>query len=347
MKSTRGITLAQLFAAKSRGVYYEKDALSTMKSAAFVILSFSCLLVACASTEVERTGLKAEPPPPPRVAPLVQEAAAPGSAATAGAPASAVNQPSAAPSSDFAGKDKAAAKASPKVKAADWRLKTAQVIGPGQVSPKGIGDFKDPKTGAITHTRCWNYRTFAITESRTKGEIGAGEVNIRRAEGKAKQNLCAKDFDGKIDSLDIIEGYYAGLAGDYLVIEGADVGEGLPQFQIFSAVTGKQVLKETHDPSEDFVISLRGHRASLLFYAKVPVKCELLEEGQECWKKVLAQLPSVKPMPMPDCAASFKAAKASLQDTPQVAMRAEVSDLANAKVTVVGGGKATCRPGPQ
>jgi hypothetical protein len=319
-----------------------------MKSAAYVVLSLSCFLVACASTEVERTGVKSEPPPPPRIAPLVQEAAAPGSAATAGAPPSAVNEPSEAPSADFVGKaKKASAKATPRAKEADWKLKKAQVSGPGQVSPKGIGDFKDPKSGAVTHTRCWNYKTFAVTESRTKGEVGAAEVNIRHASGKAKENLCAPDFDGKTDSLDIIEGYYAGLGSDYVIIEGADVGEGLPQFQIFSAVTGKQVLKGIHDSNEEFIVSQRGHRTSLLFYAQVPVKCELLAEGQECWKKVLAQLPSVKPVPMPDCAASFKAAKASPEDTPQVAMRAEVSDLANAKVTVVGGGKATCRPGPQ
>jgi hypothetical protein len=313
--------------------------MKTLMTCAFLAFLFS----ACASSEVERTGVSAPPPPPPRVAPMVQPSAAPGSAATSGAPESPVSLPQEeAPVANVNAAKAAAAKSSESI----WKMKKGKLLGPGQVSPKVIGQFKDPKTGAVTVTNCWKYPGFAITESKTKGEVGAGEMFVRRSSGAARENLCAAEFPGKSIELKIIEGYFAGVAGDYIVVEGADVGEGLPQFQIFSLESAKEIYKGTHQPDEEFSLLRRGKQSSLYFFTKIPVKCELATEGAACWKKVLSGFPAVKPTPMPDCLAAFKKAKIAPEESALVTIRAEIPDLASAKLRVTGG-KATCQPAPQ
>jgi hypothetical protein len=271
----------------------------------------------------------------------VQPAAAPGSAAASGAPTSQVSRPEEAPLAAIEPKP-----SKPKATDIIWKLKNGKMQGPGQAAPKVIGTFKDPKSGAVTVTSCWKYPDFAITESKTKGEVGAGEAFLRHSSKGGKEDLCAAEFSGKSDELKIIEGYFAGVAGDYVFIEGADVGEGLPQFQIISTKSATEAFKGVHHPTEEFTVTQRGHRVSLTFFSKVPVKCEIAAEGAECWKKVLAGLPSVKPTPMPECAAAFKNAKVALEESALVTVRAEVSDMAAPKLKILGG-KATCQPAPQ
>jgi hypothetical protein len=232
----------------------------------------------------------------------------------------------------------------PPVKDVVWKLKKGKLSGPGQVAPKLIAQIKDPKSGAVTKIRCWNYAGHSITEGKTTGEVGAGEVNIRRA-SSAKDKLCGADFAGKTDNLDIIEGYFAGIAGDYVVIEGADVGEGLPQFQLISLKTGKEIFKSMHNPNEEFRLEQRGHRMSLRFFAKIPVKCALADEGEACWKKVLTLSPPAKHTPMPDCSESFAKAKLAKTEDALVTIHAEVADLSKPKIRLLGG-KATCQPAP-
>ncbi|MGZ3723461.1 MAG: hypothetical protein ACXVA9_11050, partial [Bdellovibrionales bacterium] len=160
------------------------------------------------------------------------------------------------------------------------------------------------------------------------------------------ENLCAAEFKGKSENLNIIEGNFAGVAGDYILIEGADVSEGPPQFQIFSLATAKEVLKSNHHPDEEFTFSKRGHKTSLIFFAKIPVKCELAGEGAACWKKVLALSPPSQPTPMPNCTAAFAKAKVSPEESALVTIRAQVADLNAPKIQILGG-KATCVPAPQ
>src|SRR4051812_16542903 len=38
-----------------------------------------------------------------------------------------------------------------------WNLRKGKLQGPGQVGAKTIGTTKDPKSGAVTTTRCWKY----------------------------------------------------------------------------------------------------------------------------------------------------------------------------------------------
>ena len=227
-----------------------------------------------------------------------------------------------------------------------WKLKKGKLEGPDQVSPKTISTTADPKSKAVTTTRCWRYPAFAVVESKTTGEVGAGEVNLRRMTGAQKENLCASEFSGKSENLNIIEGSFAGIAGDLVVIEGADVQEGPPQFQFWSVATGKEILKSAHAANEEFVLSQRGKKTSLRFFAKIPVKCELASEGEECWRKVLAQTPLAQPTAMPDCKSPLAKAKLKPEDSVLVLVRAEIADVRTPKVHYVGG-KAICQAAPQ
>src|SRR5665213_3499763 len=126
-----------------------------------------------------------------------------------------------------------------------WKLKKGKLQ--GTLAGKIIAQTKDEKSGQTTVTRCWKYENFAVIQIKSSGEVGAGEINLRRGD----KILCAADFPEKIDNLNIIEGDFAGRAGDYLVIEGADTTEGPPQFQIFSIATGKEIFKSIHNQTEE------------------------------------------------------------------------------------------------
>jgi hypothetical protein len=109
--------------------------------------------------------------------------------------------------------------------------------------------------------------------------------------------------------------------------------------------TGKQVFKSVHNALEDFTLTQRGHRLSARFFGKISVPCELAEEGEACWKKVMAKTPAAKRTPMPDCSSSFAKAKLAKTEQALVTIPAEVADLSAPKIRWLGG-KATCEPAP-
>ena len=223
-----------------------------------------------------------------------------------------------------------------------WKMKKGKLS--GTPAAKVIAKDKDPKSGQMITTFCWRYETFAVIGIKGSGEVGTGEVDLRR-ESKPHENLCKMEFSGKVDNLDIIEGDFAGVAGDFVVIEGADATDGPPQFQILSTVTNKEVFKGVHNPAEEFSLTRRGHRTSLTYFTRIPVKCELADEGAACWSKVLAASPLKKHTAMPDCKGAFAKAKVKMTEDAVVTVEAEVGDLNAPKVAFIGG-KATCAPVP-
>jgi hypothetical protein len=300
-----------------------------MRSNYFSSLSLTVFLTACAQAPAVR---------PPPTSPIPSPMAMVDSSMPPN-----VNEPAPRPTipppqEEVAAKPEAAAAL---VQDSVWKMKKGKLSGPGAVSAKIIAQDKDEKSGQTTVTRCWKYKGFALVELKSSGEVGAGELNIRRGD-----KLCAADFKGHSDNLNIIEGDFAGIAGDYVIIEGADASEGPPQFQIFSLKTNKEVFKSNHNQAEEFQLTRHGHKTALNFFAKIPVKCALAEEGEECWKKVLAASPMKKPTAMPDCAAAFKKAKVSVQEDALVTVPAQIADLDAPKLEWVGG-KATCAPVPQ
>lgn len=224
-----------------------------------------------------------------------------------------------------------------------WNLKNGKLSGPGNLtSGKFLSKFVNPKSSAVTIDTCWNYGDFAVIESKTKGEIGAGEISVRH---KGAGNLCAVEYKGKTLDLKIGEGYFAGVAGEYLLLDGADASDILRDFQIFAIESGKEVFKSQYHPAEEFSLHSKGGKTSLIYFAKLAVKCELALEEKVCWKKVLEQNQIKRAITMPDCTAAFKKTGTSSFDSALVTARAQVSDLTAAKVEFIGG-RATCEPAP-
>ncbi len=223
----------------------------------------------------------------------------------------------------------------------NWKLKTGKLSGPGiPAGGKVISTFINPKNGAVSTDTCYTYGDFAVVESRTKGEIGAGEVTLRR---KGAGNLCAVEYKGENVEIKIGEGYFAGVAGDYLLMDGAEAADGVLDFQLFAIETGKEVLKAQHHPDEEFTLTRKDGKTSLVYYARLPVKCELALEEQVCWKKVLEANQIKKPLPMPDCTAAFKKTGTSSFESALVTARVRIGDLKSPKPEFTGG-RATCQP---
>lgn len=212
----------------------------------------------------------------------------------------------------------------------------------GQPSPILLSQTKNKKTPGVTTEKCWNYKKFAVVEMKSTDEIGAAEIGLRIADEQHK-SLCGKEFKGTSKDLKIIEGHFAGAAGDFVLIEGEDGSEGLLEFQIFNA-EGKELYKSAHHPREEFLISVKDGKAALTFFAKANVKCELAADKEPCWKKVLEQN-QIPHTPMPDCQGVFAKAKLALTEPALVTVRAAVADVNNPKLKFLGG-KSTCAPAP-
>ncbi len=221
-----------------------------------------------------------------------------------------------------------------------WKVKKGKIA--GQPKPLLIGKFKNKKLPGFTSDICYNYKTFSLVETTSTGEMGSAELLIRYDDGKG---LCKPEYKGKYANLNIIEGHLAGVAGDYIVIDGDDPTEALRQFQIFSLETGKEVFKAYHHPDEDIVLIKKNGVTSVTFHAQVKVKCELASDGEACWKKVIEQNDMKKGSPMPDCKAAFEKTKTSLFEMALVTAKAHIANLASPKMTYLGG-KSTCVPAP-
>lgn len=223
-----------------------------------------------------------------------------------------------------------------------WTLKSGKLQGPGQTTAKLLGKSRDAKSGQVATSTCFKYEDFAIEEVRATGEMGAAEINLRRPSAP-DQSLCLPDFKGKVRSLPAIEGFLAGVVGDYAIIEGADFSEGDPQFQIISLKTLKQVFKNRHDPRQELKITKNGDKISVTFFAPMSVKCELAREGAECWKKVLELNGVTKPAPPPNCKSAFNKANVALEESAIVTMLAQIQDIESPKIEFLGG-NSNCKP---
>ena len=226
-----------------------------------------------------------------------------------------------------------------------WRLKGGKLSGPGALpAGKQLSKVKNDKTPGHTTETCYSYGEFSIVEMRSTDEIGAAELTIRYAD-PANKNLCAKEFKGKSANVRLIEGYFAGVAGEYMLVDGADSSEGLTQFQIIHVPTGKETMKSYHHPTEEFSITGTGHEYSLNFFAKAQVKCELANAGAPCWKDVLKLNKVSAATAMPDCKSMFAKSNTPLTEPALVTIRSQVARLSAPKPVFVGG-RATCAPAP-
>lgn len=234
--------------------------------------------------------------------------------------------------------------AAPKAVDEVWHLKKGKLTGQGEAQLVKLLSKSTDKKGQTTTRTCFKYNGFAIEETKVTGEVGSAEINLRRPK-TGNENLCADDFAGEVVNVGTIEGYFAGRAGDYILLEGSDPADFILDFEVISLATGKTVYKDRHNPEEEFTISKRGTRTSLVYYAKLPVHCELTTEGSDCWKKILSESGVKKNIVMPDCPSAFKKRGVDLGETALVTARAEVANLAAPKLEFTGP-KATCIPEP-
>jgi hypothetical protein len=224
-----------------------------------------------------------------------------------------------------------------------WRMKKGKLTGPGKSPPsKQIGKFKNKKGNGYTIDYCYDFGDFAIFESKSTDEVGSAEINIRR---KDAGPLCKDDFKGAYTNLKIREGSFAGVADDLVVTEGADVGEGVVESQIFSLKDGHEIFRIVHNPQEEYVLKKSGSAISAVYFAKVRLKCDLPTEGRACWRQIVEENHLPKSANMPDCAHAFKKAGKDLTEPAQVTVRAHVANIYKPKIEFLGG-SATCAPEP-
>lgn len=220
-----------------------------------------------------------------------------------------------------------------------WKVVKGKIAGEW---PKAllIGKFKNKKLPGFTSDICYKFKDFSLVETKSTGEMGSAELVMRH------EPTCAKDFQGKYTNLKIIEGHFAGIAGDYVVVDGDDKTEGVIEFQLFDLKNGKEAYKGRRNPDEEFHITRQNGVTSVIFFAKIKVLCELAADGEACWKKVLEQNDVPKSVAMPDCKKPFEKAKVGLTEPALVTVRAKIANLKSPAVKFIGG-KSTCVPEPQ
>lgn len=285
-----------------------------MNSKRIFAASLGFLFVSCAQTAVKSESPAPNAPPPSVSAP------APAPAAEAPAKVVAVAQP-APPAEEV------------------WKVVKGKI---GGSWPKAllISKFKNKKLPGYTSDICYNFGTFAVVETKSTGEMGSAEIVLRH------EPTCAQEYKGKYSNLRIIEGHFAGVAGDYVVVDGDDRTEGVVDFQLFSLATGQEVYKGKRNPGEELTLSRKDGVTSAVFYTKLKALCELANEGEACWKKVLAQNDAPKFLPMPDCKKAFEKEKVALHEPALVTSRARIKNVKSPSVELISG-KTTCVPEPQ
>lgn len=303
-----------------------------MKTIMLGILGTSLFLtLSCAGVVKTSEPAKSEAPAPTKAAEPIPPTPVP--------PAPAVTP---APSPEVAKKETAKPQEEKEIA---WSLAKGKLKGPGALVPsKKISTIKNQKTPGTTSEYCYNYGKFAIVEVVSTDEKGALDVFARFPSDKGNK-LCISDYNGKYVGLDVLEGSFAGVAGDYIVVDGIDSSEGLTEFQIFNLETGKEAFRGAHHPTEEFAITKHGEKTSLVFFAKIKVSCEMVTDPQGCWKKVLAENGIKKHFPPPDCAAAFKKSNTPADELALITVRARVADIKNPKVELLGT-RATCAPAP-
>jgi hypothetical protein len=240
------------------------------------------------------------------------------------------------------------AKTEPKpaaIKEITWTLKKSKLHGPGgTVAAKKISTIKNPKGSGSTSEYCHHYGKFAVVEVRSTDEKGVLDLFVRTPSEKDR-NLCNPDYNGKYVGLSVLEGDFAGVAGDYAIVDGFDASEGLVDFQIFNLETGKEAYRSAHHPTEEFALTKHGEKSSLVYFAKVKVNCDLIKEGETCWKRVLKDNGIKKHFAAPDCKQALTKAGVALEEPVLVTVRARVADLSAPKLELLGV-RATCAPAP-
>jgi len=288
-----------------------------MNSKRFFAVCISFLAIHCAQSKTEPEANAAPPPVTP--APPAVEVPAP-----APEPAKAVEAAPAPPAEEV------------------WRVKKGKLG--WMPKPIQIGRFKNKKLPGYTTDVCFNYKDFSVVETTSTGEMGSAEIVIRYPSDQHK-NICAPEFKGKYANLKIMEGHFAGVAGDYVVVDGDDKSEGIIEFQLFQVADGKEAFRARRNQDEELSITRKDGKSSVIFYGKLKVTCELALDGEPCWKKVLEQNGVTKPLTMPDCKKAFAAAKMELHELALVTARAQIADLSKPKVEFTGG-KAVCAAAP-
>lgn len=225
-----------------------------------------------------------------------------------------------------------------------WRLKKGKLEGPFAFGhPTQLSKTKNKKTPGYSIETCFRYATYSVVELKSQDEVGSAELAVRHDPPKGFA-LCLPEFKGNTSNIRIIEGYFAGVAGGLILIDGADSTEGQTEFQLIDAESGTEVFKGFHHPTEDFAIIKTGDAVSIEYFAKLPVKCELANEGEKCWKKVLSENKVVGKTPMPDCAGEFDKTKTARTEPALVFTRARIGKPGSPPKFL--GGKATCQPAP-
>jgi hypothetical protein len=225
-----------------------------------------------------------------------------------------------------------------------WKLKKGKLDGPFAFGhPTVLSKSKNKKGNGTTTETCYRYATFAVVELKSSDEIGSAEIAVRYDPPKGFA-LCAIDFKGKTNYLKITEGYFAGVAGGFILVDGADSSEGQTEFQLFQVDSGLEVMKSFRHPSEEFTIIKNGDNLSVEYLAKMKVNCELAKDGEKCWKEVLKENKVVGKTPMPDCMGAFDQAKTAHTEPALVFTRARVAKPGSPPRFL--GGKATCQPAP-
>ncbi len=221
---------------------------------------------------------------------------------------------------------------------ANWKIVKGKLQGTTtQPKPKQIAKYKNEKTPGSLVILCWDYGEFAIIQAKADGEVGDAEVYVHHATPGVK-TLCSEDFKGQKHNLKIREVYFAGVAGDLVVLDGADSSEGYLEFQIFSVASGKELFRGQRHPAEDLSIFQVGKAASIEYFAKMKVDCELTgPDSGDCWKSVLAANKVKQPLKKPECKA--------VTDSALVTAKARVANIAKPKLNFLSG-PVTCAPGP-
>jgi hypothetical protein len=154
---------------------------------------------------------------------------------------------------------------------------------------------------------CRSFARFMVKQI-DEGEVGAAQLSVLPSDPAGPKPVCRRENAPGETVFNPADwsGYFKGVKGDYVLLDGSDGVNGALPFAVFTA-SGKKLFEDSAQGALHGV-ALDGATLTLRYARSLEGACSVVHDGAGCWSKIAAAA-SLDPAALPDCAAGYRAAK--------------------------------------
>jgi hypothetical protein len=157
---------------------------------------------------------------------------------------------------------------------------------------------------------CRSFARFMAKEI-DEGEVGAAQLSIAPIDPAGPKPACRR---GNVPGETVFNpadwsGYFKGVKGDYVLLDGSDGINGAMPFAVFTAGGKKLFDDRAQGPLHG--LTLDGATLTLHYARSLEGPCSVVHDGVACWNNIAAAA-GLDTAASPDCAAGYRAARQAM-----------------------------------